>query len=369
MDVYIGTYTEPAQNGKAAGIYHCRFDPASGALTEPRLVARGRNPSFLALIPSGRFLYTVNELGDTAAGTPGGAISAYTVERSSGDLTFLNTQPTHGTFPAHLTVDPTGHYVLAANYGTGNLAVYRIEADGRLGVMTDLIQNTGSGPDTQRQEGPHAHMIAFDPSDRWAVLVDLGIDQSLVYRLDTVTGKLTAQTITTATGTEEHSAAHATPGEGPRHIAFYPTNRYAYVINELAATIDAFAWDAPSGTFQRLQTISTLPAGYADRRSCAEIVVHPSGRFVYGSNRGHDSVAIFAVNEGTGILTALSHQSTGGKEPRSIALDPSGAFLLAANQHTDTIVTFRVDPSSGQLTPTGQIAQVPTPVCVLFAAT
>ncbi len=363
--IYVGTYTEAAQNGKAEGIFVYQMDPLSGALAHVRTVAAGANPSFLAIAPSRRSLYACNET-ETHDGQPGGGVSAFALDAAEGNLTLQSARPTHGTFPAHLTVDPSGTFALAANYGSGNVAVYPIEPGGDLGAMSDLVQNTGSGPNTARQAGPHAHMITFDRSGRYALLVDLGIDKTLVYRLDTATGKLNAHDIATENGATEQSCGRSAPGAGPRHIAFHPTNRYAYVINELGSTVDAFAWDAARGTLAHRQTISTLPADFAGKSSCAEIVVHPSGRFLYGSNRGHDSIAIFAIDEATGHLTAHGHEPTQGKDPRSFTLDPTGAFLLAANQNSDNVVTFRVDPASGALTPTGSVAAIPTPVCLLF---
>ena len=363
--LYIGTYTEPAMHGTAEGISVCRMDPASGALAHVRTVAGVVNPSFLAIDPARRHLFAVNETA-THDGQPGGGASAFALDAAAGNLIVRNTRPTHGTFPAHLTVDPTGAYVLVANYGSGNVAVYPLAEGGDLGAMSDLVQNTGSGPNKDRQAGPHAHMITCDPSGRYALLVDLGIDKTLVYRLDPATGKLNAHDITTESGVTEQSCGQAAPGAGPRHIAFHPTNRYAYVINELDSTIDAFAWDATRGTLARFQTISLRPADFTGASSGAEIVVHPSGRFLYGSVRGYNGIAMFAIDSNSGTLTALGHEPTQGKNPRSFTLDPTGAFLLVANQDSDNVVTFRSDQTSGTLSATGSIAQIPTPVCLLF---
>jgi 6-phosphogluconolactonase len=363
--VYIGTYTEPAMHGKAEGIYVYRMDPSSGALTHVRTIAGVVNPSFLAIHPSRRSLFAVNET-ETHDGQPGGGVSAFALDAATGNLTARNTRPTRGTLPAYLTVDPSGAYLLVTNYGTGNAAVYPIAPGGDLGAMSDFVQDIGSGPNTARQAGPHAHMITFDRAGRYALLVDLGIDRTLVYRLDTATGKLNAHVIVTDDGATEQSSAQAAPGAGPRHLTFHPTNRYAYVINELASTIDAFAWDAARGTFAHLQTISTLPADFRGQNSGAEVVVHPSGRFLYSSNRGHDSIAIFAIDQVSGALTALGHEPTRGENPRGFTLDPTGVFLLAANQHSDTVVTFRIDQSTGKLATTGNIAPIPTPVCLRF---
>ena len=360
--VYVGTYTPPS--GKAEGIYVYRFDPTSGALTRVQTVPTP-SPSFLAIDFAGRWLYAVNEL-DNYGGKLSGSVSAFTINRVTGNLTYLNTQPSYGTYPAHLTVDPSGRYVLAANYGGGNLAVYPIQPNGSLGVATDLVQNYGAGPNPARQEAAHAHMIAFDAAGKYAALVDLGLDKTFVYGLDTATGKLAPNDINTQLGTTYQSVANAPPGAGPRHIAFARDGRYAYVINELQSTISVFSYNAARGTFAELQVISTLPAGFAGQSTTAEIVIHPNGRFLYGSNRGHDSIAIFAVDAATGRLSAVGYEPTQGKTPRNFTIDPSGTYLFAANQASDTIVTFRVDGATGRLTPTGQITQVPTPVCVLF---
>ncbi len=364
--IYIGAYTEPAMHGKAVGISVYHMDPSSGALTHVRTVADVVNPSFLAIAPSQRSLYAVNET-ERHDGLPGGGASAFALDADAGRLTPLNQQPTHGTLPAYLTMDPSGRYLLVANYGSGNVAVYPIGEGGILDAMSDLVRTTGSGPNTARQAGPHAHMITFDPSNRFALLVNLGIDKTLVYRLDTATGKLHAHDIVTDDGVTEQSCGQAAPGAGPRHIAFHPTNRYAYVINELSSTIDAFAWDATRGTLAHRQTISLRPANFTGTSSGAEIVVHPSGRFLYGSVREYNGIAIFAIDAASGKLTALGHEATQGENPRSITLDPLGVFLLVANQDSDNVVTFRIDQSTGALTATGAIAHTPSPVCLLFS--
>ena len=363
--VYVGTYTEAAQRGTAEGIYVYQMDRSSGALTYVRTVAGGRNPSFLAFDPAQRFLFAVNETEDFV-GQPGGGVGSFALDAGMGELTFLNAQSTRGTAPCHLCTDPTGHYLLSANYGSGSFAVHPIGADGQLGEMTDFVQHAGSGPNARRQAGPHAHMVTFDLSGRYALLVDLGIDKTLVYRLDTEAGKLIPHEVVTASGAAEQAAAVPAPGAGPRHIAFHPSNRYAYVNNELGNTVDAFAWDADAGTFALLQTLPTLPADFSGSNTTAESAVHPSGRFLYASNRGHDSIAMYRIDPSTGMLTALGNESTGGKEPRSFAIDPTGTFLLAANQNSSTIVTFRIDQSTGTLSATGDSVQVPTPVCLLF---
>jgi len=361
--VYVGTYTPPS--GKAEGIYVYRMDPATGALTKVQTVPTP-SPSFLALDPSRRWLYAVNEL-DNYGGHPSGAVSAFAINPASGTLAPLNTQPSYGTYPAHLTVDPSGQYVLAANYGGGNVAVFPIQRDGSLGTATDLAQNSGAGPNAARQEAAHAHMITFDPAGRYAALVDLGIDKVLIYQLNTSSGKLVPHDVATQLGATAPSYAGAAPGAGPRHIAFAASGRYAYVINELDSTITTFGYDAERGVLDPRQVIGTLPPASTGRSTGAEIAVAPSGRFLYASNRGHDSIAIFAINAENGALTAMGWEPTQGTMPRFFALDPSGRYLYAANQESDTIVAFRVDQTTGALAPTGQVIETGCPVCIIFA--
>ncbi len=348
--VYVGTYTEP--DGNAAGIGVYGFDAATGALTHLHTVENG-SPSYLAVDADATHLYAVNEIG-AADGTTEGRVSAFARDAATGDLTFLNDQPSYGTLPCHLTVDPSGRYVIIANYGSGSVAVYPIQPDGSLGEATERLQLTGSGPHA-RQAGSHAHATTFDPAGRFLALADLGADRVLMYTLDTA-GRLTP--------TGEHAATP--PGGGPRHIVFAPDGRHAYANNEIGSAVTAYAYDAERGAFTALHTLSTLPAGWQGENSTAEIALHPNGRFLYVSNRGHDSIAIFAVDAATGQLTAAGHASTQGRTPRCFALDPTGAYLYAANQRSDTLVAFRVDGATGRLTPTGQVTHSPTPVCVLF---
>jgi 6-phosphogluconolactonase len=316
------------------------------------------NPSFLAVHPDGRTLYAANET-TTLDGQPGGAVSSFAIDRGSGELTFLNRQPSHGTDPCHVSVDASGGNVFVANYTSGSVAVLPIEAAGRLAPASDVHQHRGSGPDPKRQEGPHAHFITRDPANRYVLASDLGLDQVLVYRLDAERGTLTAH---------EPPAVSLPPGSGPRHLAFHPFAPVVYVINELASTISTCAWDEVAGTLRLLGTISTLPEDFEGGSSCAEVRVAPSGSFVYGSNRGHDSIAVFAVDPADGTLSPAGHVSTEGANPRNFTIDPSGTLLLAANQDSDTIVAFRIDPDTGALNPTGQVTRVPSPVCVLVMA-
>jgi 6-phosphogluconolactonase len=358
--VYVGTYTsiDPEPRGRGEGIYVFRLDSTNGALEPVSMTAGVPNPSFLALHPDGRTLYAANET-TTLDGQPGGAVSAFAVDRGSGELTFLNRQPSHGTDPCHVSIDASGGNVFVANYTSGSVAVLPVEAHGRLAPASDVHQHRGSGQDSQRQEGPHAHFITLDPTNRYVLASDLGLDQVFVYRLDPERGTLTAH---------EPPAVSLTPGSGPRHLAFHPSRPVVYVINELASTISTCAWDEVAGALRVLGTSSTLPDGFDGRNSCAEVRVTPSGRFVYGSNRGHDSIAIFAVDPADGTLTTAGHVSTGGANPRNFTIDPSGTLLLAANQDSDTIVAFRMDPDTGALHPTGQVTSLPSPVCVLVMA-
>lgn len=352
LAVYVGTYTK----SKSKGIYSLRMDSDSGALSEPELAAEASNPSFLALHPTGRFLYAVSESGGPA-GMEGGCVLAFAVSPGGG-LDPLNQQPSGGNGPCHLTVDRAGRNLLVANYGSGSVGVLPIGADGRLAGPSQVVQHHGAGPDPKRQKGPHAHSVNLDPSGRLAFVADLGLDKVMVYRFDPSLGTLTPH---------DPPAACVTPGAGPRHLAFHPTGQFAYVINELASTVTAFAYDAPRGVLRELQTVSTLPPDFvAGKNTTAEVRVHPSGRFLYGSNRGHDSIAVFAVDTATGLLAAVAHEPTQGRAPRHFAIDPAGAYLLAANQDSNNLVVFRIDSQTGRLKPAGFQAEVPSPVCVTF---
>ena len=352
MRVYVGTYT----GARSKGIYQLRLDLASGSLTAPEVAGEMANPSFLAIHPGRRFLYAVSEVRGPAGRTDGSVV-AFAVAPDTGSLTLLNRQPSGGAGPCHVSVDKEGRNALAANYGSGSVCVLPIGEDGRLAEATAVIQHEGSGPDPRRQKGPHAHSIHLDPAGRFALAADLGLDKILVYRFDPARGALAAN---------DPAAASVAPGGGPRHLAFHPNGRFVFVINEMGCTVTAFGYDARRGALSEVQTASTLPADYRGANSTAEVQVHPGGRFLYGSNRGHDSIAVFAVNGETGVLTPLGHQSTMGKTPRNFGIDPTGTFLLAANQNSDTLVVFRIDPQTGSLRPTGAVADVPSPVCVKF---
>lgn len=352
--VYFGTYT-----GKdSRGVYAATFDAATGRLSEPELAGEAVNPSFLAIHPSRKFLYAVGEIADFNGKKTGG-VSAFAVDAKTGQLTLLNQQSSEGTGPCHIVVDKTGRTALVANYGGGSVASLPIGADGKLAKAASAIQHQGQSVNPQRQKEPHAHSINVDPNNQYAFAADLGIDKVLVYKLDPAAGTLTA--VDAAAGT-------TAPGAGPRHFAFHPSGKFAYVINELANTVTAFSFNPQTGKLTEIQTISTLPEGFTGTSHTAEVVVHPSGKFVYGSNRGHDSLAIFRVDGATGKLTAAGHVPTGGKTPRNFNVDPTGKWVLAGNQGTNTVTVFRVDPETGGLTPTGQSIAVGAPVCIRFVA-
>ena len=344
-DVYVGTYTK---TDGSKGIYRFGFNTETGALSSPELVAETKNPSFLALHPNRKFLYAVNEIGGS------GGASAYAIG-TAGKLQAINQQPSKGAGACHLAVDPAGKYVLVANYGGGSVSALPIRPDGSLGEATGFVQHVGSGANRNRQEAPHAHSIYTQGSHVYAC--DLGTDQVLIYRLDPAKGTLMAS---------DPPFAKVPPGSGPRHLAFH--GGFAYVINELLNTVTVFKHDKRTGGLDEVQTISTLPEGFTGNSSTAEIFVHPNGKFVYGSNRGHDSIAVFAIGDG-GRLTAVDHTSTQGKSPRNFSLDPSGRWLIAANQDTNNMVVFKVDPTTGKLTPAGHSAELGAPVCVTFVPT
>jgi 6-phosphogluconolactonase len=344
--VYAGTYT-----GKGSeGVYVYRLDSSTGALIPAGKAPRLENPSFLAIDPKGRCVYAVREFG-----RGGGAVVALSRNAATGELAILNEQPSGGQGPCYVTVDREGRFLLAANYGSGHVAMLPIADDGRLQPAGSVVHHEGSSVNPTRQKEPHAHSIVLDAANRYALSADLGIDKVMVCRFDSEHGKLLPN---------DPPFVRCEPGSGPRHIAFAPAGKYVYVIEEISSTVEVFAYDADAGTLKPLQRISTLPEGFAGASTAADIHVHPSGRFLYGSNRGHNSIAIFAIDGKTGKLRPLGHESTQGKTPRNFAIDPSGTFLLAANQDSDTIVSFRINQDTGALTPTGQVCRVSMPVCV-----
>lgn len=350
--IYIGTYA----HGPNEGIFVAELDLSTGVVSVPRLAATAVNPSFLALDPQHKFLYAVAEVSTLGSRKSGGVI-AFAVDPTTGKLKRLNEEISQGAGPCHLVVDKTGHNVLVANYDGGTVAVLPIAADGHLKPASTAIKHSGKSVNPERQQAPHAHSINLDAANRFAFAADLGLDKVLVYRFDPTTGTLTPN---------DPPSVSLAPGSGPRHFAFHPTGRFAYVISELANTITGFWYDADNGTLSKNQTISTLPSDFKGTSYTAEVVVHPSGKFVYGSNRGHDSIAIFTVDPVSGRLTARGHEPTQGKNPRNFAIDPTGAYLVAANQDSGTVVVFRIDPANGDLKPTGQTLKVPHPVCIKY---
>jgi 6-phosphogluconolactonase len=352
--VYFGTYSKP----NSRGIYRAALDSATGKLGPAEVAAEARDPAFLAVHPNGRYVYAIMESSDPAK-TPGRGVMAYAVEPKTGALTLLNEQSAGGPGPCHLEVDRTGRTVLVANYSGGSVAALPIGADGKLGAAKTVLAHAGSSVHPTRQQRPHAHAINVAPDNRFALVPDLGIDKVMVYRLDAAQSTLAP-----------HAPAFVAlpPGSGPRHLAFRPDGKFVYVINELLCTMAVFRYEAAAGTLAPVQTVSTLPAGETVRPgfSTAEVVTHPSGKFLYGSNRGHDSIAVFAVNPDNGFLDSIQHVPTGGKTPRHFAVDPTGRWLLAENQNSDTVTVFAIDARTGRLTPTGQSLAVPSPVCAVF---
>jgi 6-phosphogluconolactonase len=345
--VYVGTYTR----GKSKGIYAWRFRPAKGELAPVGLVAETTNPSWVTVHPNRRFLYAVGE--SAKAGT----VSAFAIDAATGRLTKLNQASSKGAGPCHLAVDKTGKNVLVANYGSGSVAVLPVREDGGVGEASCFLQHKGSSVNPQRQQGPHAHSVNLDPRERFALVPDLGLDEVLIYRFDAAKGALAPN---------DPPFAKVAPGAGPRHFAFHPNGRFGYVISEMGSTVTAFAYDGARGSLREIQVVSTLPDNFTGQSSTAEVAVHPNGRFLYGSNRGHDSIAVFAVDPGTGTLTFLDRVSTEGKTPRNFAIDPTGRWLFAANQDSDNIVVFHLDSKTGKLTPAGKTLEVGAPVSLAF---
>jgi len=354
LRVYFGTYTR----GQSQGIYTSQIDLQSGTLSPAVLAAETVNPSFLAIHPNRKFLYAVGEISDFE-GRKSGGVTAFAINLPAGQLELLNQQPSEGAGPCHLVVDASGKNVLVANYGSGSVACLPIAADGKLKEATSVVQHQGSSVNPRRQKGPHAHSINVDPENRFAVAADLGLDKVLVYRFDASGGKLVAN---------DPPSVSVKPGGGPRHFAFHPNGKFAYTNNEMTSTVTALEYDAEQGALTELHTVSTLPENFTGDNSTAEVRVHPNGKFVYVSNRGHNSIAIFAVDATTGKLTPRGHESTRGEIPRNFNLDPSGVYLLAANQDSHNVVVFRVDAESGALEPTGSEIEVPSPVCVRFVS-
>lgn len=349
--VFVGTYT----GKKSKGIYRVEFDPATGKLGTPELAAEVTSPSFLAVSPDRKHLFCVCEI-DNFKGKKAGGVAGFALDARSGELKPINQESSVGTGPCYLVCDKDGRHVLVANYGGGSAAVLPVSADGKLGAASCFVQHTGTGPDKSRQEAPHVHSINLDAGNRFAVVADLGLDKLFVYRYDPAAGKITRN---------DPPFVELAPASGPRHLAFHPNGKFAYANEEMASTLTALSYDAAKGEFKVLNSLSTLPEP-TKGNSTAETVVHPNGKFIYTSNRGHNSIAIFAIDPATGRIKALGHQGEGIKTPRNFNIDPSGKWIIVANQDGDSLIVFAIDPETGMLKPTGQKVEVGSPVCVKF---
>lgn len=348
--VYIGTY---AKEGELS-IFQCRLNGTTGQITKVSGYKGGANPSFLTLAPDRKCLYAVNEVAQFN-GSNTGAVSAFEVDGKTGRLTLLNQQATGGGAPCYITLDKSNKFILVANYMGGNVSIFPLQPGGKLGNLRTKQQHEGNGPNAKRQEKPHAHCIVPAPDNKFVFAVDLGIDKVKSYKLDTKQGVLIPNPDGDFT---------AQPGAGPRHLTFHPNGKFAFLINELNSSISVLAYNSTNGSFSQTQAIPTIPAGLTQDNYCADIHVSPNGKFLYGSNRGHDSLAVFAINTESGNLTLIEHVSTQGKWPRNFGFDPSGNILLVANQNTNNIVTYRADSETGKLTPTGHSVAIPSPVCL-----
>lgn len=349
--VHIGTYT-----GKGSkGIYACRLDTEAGTLGTPQLVAEAKNPSYLCVSPERGLLFTVNEIADFRGKS--GAVSSYRIDPVAGQLSLINMQPTGGRGACYVSMDSGAKHLFVANYGSGSVAVVPVDETGKLSPPASVMKHEGSSINPARQKEPHAHSFVPSPDGRYAFAADLGIDKIMAYRLDQSSGILT---------THDHGGTSVAPGSGPRHLAFHPSGKFAYATMELSNEVVAFNYDATSGSLKQLQAISMLPPGFDQTSHAAEVRVHPSGRFVYASNRGHDSIAIFSVEPETGKLTAVGHEPTQGKTPRGFTIHPNGKLLLVANQESDVVVVFRIDEQSGRLEPTGSTQAISSPASVAF---
>lgn len=352
--IYVGTYTEEGSASK--GIYVYRFDSATGEITPGGLAAPTINPSFLVVHPNQRFVYAVNEVGNYK-GEKSGAVSAFSIDKITGKLALLNQVASRGAGPCYISVDKSGKFVLVANYDGGSVAVFPVLEDGRLGESSAFVQHTGHGTDAERQEAPHAHSIDVSPDNRFAIVDDLGLDETRVYAFDSAKGTL---------GESPANIGKAAPGAGPRHFAFRPDGKFGYVINEMASTVAVFRYEAGAGSLQPVQTISSVPKDFSGHREAAEIEVHPSGKFLYASNRGHDSIAVFAIDAGKGTLTPVEYTLTKGASPRNFEIAPGGKLLFVGNEKSDNLAVFRINQQTGRLTPTGKLFDIAQPVCVRF---
>jgi 6-phosphogluconolactonase len=349
--VLIGTYTEK-EGSQSKGIYVYRMDPSSGELTIQWEAKGILNPSYLELHPEQKFLYAVNEV-QSFGGQEGGGVSALSIDPASGELNLLNAYSSQGKDPCYISIEQTGRFALVANYSGGNAAMLPIRPDGQLAAASDVVQHSGSSIHPERQTGPFVHSIVPDPTNRFAIVADLGADKLVIYEMDLEQGKL-----------KKHAEVDVKPGSGPRHTIFHPNGQYLYLINELSSTLTVYRYDSGAGSLEEIQTISTLAEGFEGENLCADL--HIYGNYLYASNRKHDSIAWYLIDEPTGQLTYQGEVPSGGKEPRGFAIDPTGNFLLAAHERSDNVVIFQIDPATGKLIQTGQEVKVSHPVCVKF---
>lgn len=357
--VYVGTFTDTA--AKSEGIYS--FQVQTGAsnnvtLSPLVLAAKTPSPSFLALDAKRHLLFSANEI-DSFDGKPGGAVSAFSIDPARGKLTFINSRSSMGSRPCHLVLDKTGRNVLVANYNSGTVAVLPIGTDGELGEATCVFQDVGKGPNAARQAGPHAHCVAVSPDNRFVFVCDLGIDKVMIFKFDAQHGKLIPN---------NPPFAQIKPGSGPRHLVFHPNGKFAYLISEMASTLTVFDYDPATGALNEIQTLSSLSPDFHDSNTAAEVAIEPTGRFLFASNRGQNSISVFAINSKTGMLQWIGEQSTEGKTPRQFGITPSGMEMLICNQDSDSIIPCRIDPVTGQLTRSGNVLACPSPVCAVFSA-
>jgi 6-phosphogluconolactonase len=347
--IFVGTYTDKTQS---KGIYTLDFNAATGKFSQPELAAEAPQPSWVLVARNGKFLYAANEDGKSSA------VSAFAIGDKAGKLTLLNKLPSQGEGPCHLALDQTGKYLFVANYDSGTVAVFPILPDGRLGEHSAVQKNQGAtGPNKERQDAPHAHWVATSADNQLLYVADLALDRILIYKFDAATGALTP----------ENFSATPAPGTGPRHAAFAPNDKFLYLLGELPSSVTVFAIEGKN-TYRNVQQISALPKDFKGRNDAAEIAVHPSGKFLYTSNRGQETIAVFSIDPAKGTLTHVENVPTQGKEPRHFAIDPTGHYLLAENQNSDTIVEFKIDQATGKLTATGEVVHVPAPVCLTFLA-
>jgi 6-phosphogluconolactonase len=346
MYVYFGSHS--AGPGKGFSLSH--FNVESGALTKPEFLIEAKEPAYFVIHRDSKHLYACN------SGSPG-ELSAYAIDSATGQLKLLNQKPAGGSDPSYISIDKTGRYALAANYSGGNICVYEIQPDGSFGARTAFVQQTGKSVDLQRQTHAYAHSIIVDPSNRFVLVADLGVDKIFIYKFNEKDGSLSPNDTPFVT---------VKPGSGPRHVKFHPNGKWVYLINEMNSSINSYMWDGSKGTLKEFQNISTLPKDFTGANTCAELEVHPNGKFLYGSNRGHNSIAVFSINQTTGQLTLIQHIATGGNTPRNFAFDPTEKWIICTNQKSNNAVVFGVDGATGYLTQIGEPVEIPAPFCERF---